>query len=247
MTAGEDVLAAPVVAPAGMPVHFRDVPGEVEGDLTIHRVHSDLEDSGLELSVLVLAPGAQAERAGAPGRDEVLYVLTGSGEVVVAGVGHPLSPEIAVLTQGDYELRAGEGQPLEVAAVTGRVAGAAATGGPPVTIDLADRAKHPAVSSREYQVLVDPDSGCSGMTQFVGYVPAVRTPRHIHPYDEMLIILSGSGLIEINGTQQEVSAGWCYYLPRGTPHVVQNPHDELLIELGVFTPAGSPAQNTPVE
>lgn len=103
------------------------------------------------------------------------------------------------------------------------------------------------MSSREYQVLFEPTCGCSGMTQFVGCVPAVRTPRHIHPSSEMLCIVRGGGIVEIDGQESKVSRGRCYYLPVGTPHLVQNRHDDFLVELGVFTPAGSPAQNTPVD
>ncbi len=57
----------------------------------------------------------------------------------------------------------------------------------------------------------------------------------------------GGGIVEIDGQESKVSAGWCYYLPEGTPHLVQNRHDDFLVELGVFMPAGSPTQNTPVD
>lgn len=237
-------------ARAGLPVHFRSITPTTEGGLDVHRVHHDLEGSGLELTVLVSAGRSRGERAVPAGRDELLYVLSGVGEAVIDGVTHALEAEMAVRVPGagNYSLHNTGDDPLEVVAVSGRVDPQVATAEGPVTIDLADREKRPAVSNREFQVLFDPECGCSGMTQFVGYVPAIRTPRHIHPYDEMLFILSGRGHIEIDGHEAEISPGWGYYLPRGVPHVVQN-HDEsaFLIELGIFTPAGSPAQNTPVE
>ena len=232
---------------AGMPVHYRDVPAVTADGVAVHRVHADPDGSGLEMAVLVVAD--HGTRRVDAGRDELLYVLGGRGQAVVDGVAHDLVRDTAVRVAGNaaYELRSTGAEPLEVAVVSGRVdPGTPATAGP-VSLDLADRAKHPAVSSREYQLLFDPDCGCSGMTQFVGYVPALRTPRHTHPYDEMLCIVSGTGTVEIEGVEQEVSAGWCYYLPRGTVHLVQNRADEPLVELGVFTPAGSPTQNTPVE
>lgn len=104
-----------------------------------------------------------------------------------------------------------------------------------------------AVSNREFSVLFDSTSGCTGMTQFLGYVPRVRTPRHIHPYSEMICVVAGSGRVEIAGQTTTVRAGSCYYLPKGVPHLVENTADEFLVELGVFTPSLSPAQNTPVE
>lgn len=237
-----------MTAPArtGMPVHFRDVPPAEAGGVVAHRVHADLDGSGLEMAVLVVAD--RGTRQVEQGREELLYVLSGRGEVVVDGTAHALVADVAVrVAGGAYELRSSGGAALEVAAVAGRTDPGVPTADGPVTLDLADRATHPAVSQREYQLLFDPDGGCSGMTQFVGYVPALRTPRHTHPYDEMLCIVSGTGTVEIEGVEQEVSAGWCYYLPRGTVHLVQNRADEPLVELGVFTPAGSPTQNTPVE
>lgn len=63
----------------------------------------------------------------------------------------------------------------------------------------------------------------------------------------MLCIVRGSGVVEIDGRESKDSAGWCDYLPEGTPHLVQNRNDDFLVELGMFTPAGSPAQNTPVD
>jgi mannose-6-phosphate isomerase-like protein (cupin superfamily) len=232
-----------------MPVHFRDVPAAIDGGVAVHRVHADPSGSGLVMSVLVVAGGSTGSRQVEHGRDELLYVLAGDGEAVVGGETHVLAADTAVRVAGgtDYEVRNPGSSPLEVIAVSGLVDGDVGITSGPVSIDLAGREKHPAVSNREYQVLFDPGCGCSGMTQFVGYVPALRTPRHVHPYDEMLCIVSGSGTVEINGVEQEVSAGWCYYLPRGTPHLVQNTEEAFLVELGVFTPAGSPTQNTPVE
>jgi len=237
------------VGNAGMPVHFRDVPASTEAGVSTHLVHADLDGSGLEMSVLVLAEQAVTSREVVAGRDEVVYVVSGAGEAYIAGAAHRLGAGTAALVTGGtaYTLRASGHRPLEVVAISGRIAPDVTCGTGPPTIDLQDQGKFPAVSSREYQLLFDPDSGCSGMTQFVGYVPEIRTPRHIHPYDEMLCIVRGSGTVEINGQEQEVSAGWCYYLPRGTPHLVQNRNQEHLVELGVFTPAGSPTQNTPVE
>jgi mannose-6-phosphate isomerase-like protein (cupin superfamily) len=234
---------------AGQPVHFRSVEPRTVGGVAEHVVHADADGSGLVMAVLVVPPGATGRRRVDAGRDELLYVLAGSGRAVVDGTAHELAADTAVRVAGGQELElhgAGDGD-LEVAVVGGRTDPAVPTTDGPVAVDLAGREKHPAVSNREFQVLFDPGCGCSGMTQFVGYVPAVRTPRHVHPYDEMLCIVSGRGLVEIEGTETEVGPGWCYYLPRGTPHLVQNREEAFLVELGVFTPAGSPAQNTPVE
>lgn len=231
----------------GAPVHYRDLPATTRGDLTTYPVTSDLAGSGLEQCVLVLESGS-ASRWVAEGRDEVLYVIGGSGQVEVDDQVHQIGSDVAVRISGGhpYTLRCRRG-PLEVVAVSG----AAPTPSPAACSALVrplDREAKPAVSNREYRVLFDAESGCSGLTHFVGYVPAVRTPMHIHPYSEMVCIIAGSGTVDIEGEVASVSPGWCYYLPEGVPHLVENKDpDNYLVEMCVFTPSGSPEQNTPVE
>jgi mannose-6-phosphate isomerase-like protein (cupin superfamily) len=230
---------------AGHVVHFRDVEPERAGGAATHRVHSDLDGSGLELVVVAVDA---AERRVEPGRDDLLYVLSGDGALAVDGGTDELVPDTGALVSGPatYTLYAGEA-PLEVVVVGGRTDAGQECGAAARTVCVADQEREAAVSNRQFQILFDPARGCSGMTLFVGYVPQVRTPRHYHPYDEMLCILRGSGTVEIEGKEVAVRPGDCYYLPRGCVHLVQNTGEEFLVELGVFTPAGSPAQNTPVE
>lgn len=232
----------------GSPVHYRDLPATTHGDLVTYSVTSDLDGSGLEQCVLVLDSGS-ASRTVAEGRDEVLYVIGGSGRVEVDDQKHRVSPDVAIRISGGYTytLRSSRG-PLEVVAISGNapVPGAAAVCS--ALVNLLDQEAKSAVSNREYRVLFNAESGCSGLTHFVGYVPAVRTPMHIHPYSEMVCIIEGSGTVDINGHLASVSPGWCYYLPEGVPHRVENKDpDNYLVEMCVFTPSGSPEQNTPVE
>ena len=228
--------------------HFRDVTPQSGTSCATHVVHSDLDGSGLELSVVLVEAGGTTERTVPAGRDEVLYVASGSGQIRVKDDHRRLAVDFGALVDGpaDYELEAGDAE-LQVVVVSGMRDPGVACRDVVRTVDLSVQEKEPAVSDRRFQVLFDPGRGCSGMTQFVGYVPRMRTPRHIHPYDEMLCILRGHGTVEIEGHEVEVGPGDCYYLPRGCVHLVQNTHDDFLVELGVFTPAGSPTQNTPVE
>lgn len=232
---------------AGQPIHYAQVPASGAQGVSTHVVHSDRDGSGLELSVLRFDDaGSSTSRQVADGHDEVLYVLSGAAELRRDGATHGLRADGAAHARAGtaYTVEA-VGGPCEIAVVSGRSTGDSAD--PTAALDLADQSKHPAVSEREFQLLFGPEHGCGGMTQFVGFVPKVRTPRHIHPYSEMLCIVRGHGLVEIDGQETRVGPGSCYYLPAGTPHLVQNQGDEFLVELGVFTPAGSPAQNSPVE
>jgi mannose-6-phosphate isomerase-like protein (cupin superfamily) len=228
--------------------HFRDVTPRCADGCATHVVHSDVDGSGLELSVVLVEAGGTTGRTVPAGRDEVLYVASGTGQIRVKDDQCTLAADTGALVDGpaDYELSAIDGE-LQVVVVSGLRDPGVACRDVVRTVDGSDQAKEPAVSNREFQVLFDPGRGCSGMTQFLGYVPKVRTPRHIHPYDEMLYILRGHGTVEIEGHEVEVGPGDCYYLPRGCVHLVQNTQDDFLVELGIFTPAGSPTQNTPVE
>ncbi|MEO6825711.1 MAG: cupin domain-containing protein [Microbacteriaceae bacterium] len=231
----------------GAPIHYRDLPATTQGSLVTYRVTSDLEGSGLEQCVLVLKSGS-ASRTVAEGRDEVLYVIGGSGQVEADDQVHQVGADVAIRISGGYPytLRCTDG-PLEVVAVSGAAPVPGATTRSALVKPLDQKAK-PAVSDREYRVLFDAESGCSGLTHFIGYVPAVRTPMHIHPYSEMVCIIEGAGTVDINGKVASVSPGWCYYLPEGVPHRVENKDpDNYLVEMCVFTPSGSPEQNTPVE
>lgn len=232
----------------GAAVHYRDLPSTIRGDLVAYSVTSDLDGSGLEQCVLVLDSGS-VSRAVAKGRDEVLYVIGGSGEISVDDQVHRVSPDVAIRISGghSYTLSCSRGQ-LEVVAVSGNAPIPDAAVACSALVNPLDQEAKPAVSNREYRVLFDAESGCSGLTHFVGYVPAVRTPMHIHPYSEMVCIIAGSGTVDINGHLADVSPGWCYYLPAGVPHRVENKNpDNYLVEMCVFTPSGSPEQNTPVK
>jgi quercetin dioxygenase-like cupin family protein len=232
----------------GVPVHFRDVPTSVDAGVATHRVHSDPDGSQLDMRVVVIEAGSSYAQRVEACFDEVLYVMSGTGTLRNREESHALAVDTGLLINGPatYSVQADQ-SPMEVVVVRGRTDADVRCGPTTPVVDLAGLEKEAAVSQREFQIVFDPARGCSGMTQFVGYVPAVRTPRHFHPYDEMLCILRGRGTVEIEGREVEVGPGFCYYLPAGCVHLVQNTEDQLLVELGVFTPAGSPTQNTPVE
>lgn len=238
-----------VPGPPGFPLHFGDAAAHRSGGVTSYRAHADPDGSGLIESVVVVAPGEAGTTALAPDRDGLLFVMAGDGMLSVGGARHPLhegrGAHVTDVTEFGLE-NSGQG-PLLVVVVEGpRAAGAASTGPCRLTESAATPAQD-AVSGREFRVLFDAGSGCSGMTQFLGYVPHIRTPRHIHPYSEMICVVAGSGVVEIAGRTARVGVGSCYYLPKGVPHLVENTGEGHLIELGVFTPALSPVQNTPVE
>lgn len=111
---------------------------------------------------------------------------------------------------------------------------------PPPLVHLMD-CEAEQTADRWYRVLVDPRLGCQQVTQFVGSIPPGRAPDHFHDYEEVLCILEGHGRIWTGGTHTPIAEGSCVYLPRRQVHCVENRGDGALRLLGVFYPAGSPA------
>nr|WP_052477653.1 cupin domain-containing protein [Kibdelosporangium sp. MJ126-NF4]CEL13131.1 hypothetical protein [Kibdelosporangium sp. MJ126-NF4]CTQ98820.1 hypothetical protein [Kibdelosporangium sp. MJ126-NF4] len=227
-------------------VHYTDAKSSREDTVTAYETHED-DDNGLRQVVYHCRPGRSGARSPGTDRLETLYVLSGSGTLHREDGDHPLRPELAALIVGtqSYEITADE--ELVLVSVSADISQDVECGAARAVIDLADQSTLDAVSQREFQVLFDPDSGCSGVTQFLGYIPTIRTPMHYHPYSEMAFVVGGSGRVEIAGEVSEIGPGSCFYLPAGVHHRVENLEDGFLRLLGVFTPAGSPTQNIPVE
>ena len=93
-------------------------------------------------------------------------------------------------------------------------------------------------------MLAPPELGCRSVTQFVGYIPVVRAPDHFHKYDEVVYVLEGEGKLHIDGETAPLRPGSCVHLPAGTVHCLENVGPGEMRVLGVFRPAGSPAEST---
>jgi mannose-6-phosphate isomerase-like protein (cupin superfamily) len=78
--------------------------------------------------------------------------------------------------------------------------------------------------------------------QFVGYIPVGRAPDHFHTYDEVVYVLRGEGALHIDGETAPLRAGSCVHLPARLVHCLENVGPGELHVLGVFRPAGSPAE-----
>jgi quercetin dioxygenase-like cupin family protein len=123
----------------------------------------------------------------------------------------------------------------------GPVRGAAGRHGPCVAVRESDREPLPAGESRFFKLLVDPAVGCRGVTQFLGFIEQSRAPEHVHTYEEVIHILGGAGTLHAAGERIPFERGSSIYLAPGTPHCLENGTSETLRLLGVFSPAGSPA------
>ena len=193
-------------------------------------------------------------------RDEVLYVLAGSAVVTVGDERLELEPGTGVfVARGTpWQVESAEGldvlsvlveDPLPASATHAVIAGGE---------------RGPATAGREFTLLAQPENGCESVTQFVGYIPPGRAPDHFHLYDEVVYVLAGEGAFHWleastaepptpgrkatpsstagDGESAPLRAGSCVHLPARLVHCLENQGPGEMRVLGVFRPAGSPAE-----
>lgn len=64
--------------------------------------------------------------------------------------------------------------------------------------------------------------------------PGAATPAHHHHCEEVVIVLAGHGVVEIDGQEREFAAGSSVVLPPGLPHRLINTGAEPLELIGIF-------------
>jgi mannose-6-phosphate isomerase-like protein (cupin superfamily) len=213
-------------------------------------------ESGMVRTLAEVPPaGRHAGEAGAGG--ELWFVIDGSGRLELDGAPGPaLIPDrgLWIPAGACYRMEPDGASRLRLDIVTlpaassspdagkpRRAAGGAAV---PLSRDLRDCPVE-TTGDRRFRVLFGPGRDCATATQFVGEIPPGRAPAHSHPYDEVVLVLAGSGVAHAGGTDRELSAGTCVHLPPGLPHCLENTGPDAMRVLGVFHPADSPAAKLP--
>jgi uncharacterized cupin superfamily protein len=204
-----------------------------------YAIHADDRPDGslhanelLTQRVVELAGAEQVEDA-----DEVIFVLEGEGALEVAGERHPLRPGTAAFLASGTRW-SGTG----VRALSVLVPDPAPASQPFAVRDLTAEEKGSATAGRQFVLGARPEVGCASATQFIGLVPPGRAPDHFHTYDEVIYILEGQGELHIAGESALLRSGSCVHLPARLVHCLANTGDSELRLLGVFRPAGSPAE-----
>ena len=116
------------------------------------------------------------------------------------------------------------------------------SGEPASFVDTADESTLGATAGRQFRLAFTPDRGCATVTQFVGHIPPGRAPDHFHRYDEVVYVLEGSGTLHIGGETAPLEPGAAVHLPARLVHSLENAGEHEMLVLGVFRPAGSPAE-----
>lgn len=216
----------------------------------------------VSLRILECAPGVtpalvNASGAGSDGTqtEEVFYVFSGSGRVLLDGHAADVGPGSAVYLPPELPMSVANDSAEPLVLTSARcpdpgeqlladpvVEPGEELGRPPSSYvtSLADQAKQPT-GDRWYKTLVGPEQGCNTVTQFVGSIPPGRSPDHYHTYEEVLCVLTGEGVLWAGESTAPIAPGSCVYLPPGQRHCVENLGPGDLVLMGVFYPSGSPA------
>ena len=171
-------------------------------------------------------------------RDEVLYVLEGSGTMTVGSESRELEPGTGVfVARGTgWQVESADGLELLSVLVEEPLPASASHA------VIASGERGTATAGREFTLLAHPENGCESVTQFRGYIPVGRAPDHFHLYDEVVYILEGQGAFHVDGESAPLRAGSCIHLPARLVHCLENHGPGEMQVLGVFRPAGSPAE-----
>lgn len=180
-------------------------------------------------------PGAESRD---DGRDEILYALEGAGSATIAGERHALAAGSGAFVARGTPWRIEEADGLRLLSVL--VSDPLPATASHAVIAAGDRDS--ATAGREFALLAGPAHGCPSVTQFVGFIPPGRAPDHFHRYDEVVYVLAGEGALHIAGETAPLRPGTAVHLPARLVHCLENHGPGEMRVLGVFRPAGSPAE-----
>ena len=192
---------------------------------------------------IVTVRGGRARPTRPRGTQEVLYVAAGGGTLQLNGDSHRLEPDTGVFVAPDEEYVLDAEDELVLVSVVAPADRARTSGERKVTVRFADQPELPASKERTFKYLVNQDTGCFDVTQFVGIVQPSKAPFHSHTYDEVGYIVEGEGFAHIDGDSLPLRPGSCFHLAPDQPHCIENSGTTVMRILGVFHPSGDPSRH----
>jgi mannose-6-phosphate isomerase-like protein (cupin superfamily) len=171
---------------------------------------------------------------------EMLFVAAGNATLKVDDDVHELEPETGAYV-GPGESATLESRDGELELVVVRAPRAELRSQRVVSYRGGDA--EDAGIGREFRLLVE----SSEATQFIGVIPPGRAKMHNHPYDELAWLVEGEGMLHWkDGDSVPVGRGSRIFFPRLVFHSLENTGDSPMRIMGVFHPAGSPADRVEV-
>jgi quercetin dioxygenase-like cupin family protein len=174
--------------------------------------------------------------------EAVLYVASGRATMELNGETHELEPETAVaLKAGDAPTFVNETDDDLVLVCVIAPDSSASNGAPTErVVRFREQPEEEASAERSFRYLVNDGE----ITQFVGIVQPSKAPFHSHPYDEVGYVVEGNGVAHMDGDELPLRSGSCFHLPPGKIHCIENTGPGVMRIMGVFHPAGSPANRS---
>jgi len=215
-------------------------PVQADGDSATTRLTFEAEH--LEQRVIRFAAGRSQERS-AGSRHELLYVVSGSGELELAGERHSLEAGTGAFVAPGESWAVENPGPDELLVVSVTATADLEVDGArrKKIIRFDDQPEHTASVERTFRYLINEDAGCLDVTQFIGIVQPSKAPFHSHPYEELGYIVKGEGFAHVGGRSMPLKPGSCFHLPPEKVHCIENVGPEPMHILGVFHPSDSPA------
>ena len=183
--------------------------------------------------------------------DVVLFIVQGAGSINISGrefefatsSGIYVAPgetfAISRIENGPLQLLVGACPESSAAPQLGGTSMLFDDSVPSRVVPLADQERH-ATADRFYQLLVNEKLGECRVTQFIGSIPRSKAPEHFHEYEEIIMVLQGTGIFWTEQKSAPIHTGSIIYLPRKQPHCVQCTDEDGMQLVGMFYPAGSP-------
>lgn len=226
-----------VVAEADVAADRTD--GDTAADKVVFGSHTGSDV--LQQRVTRYAPGRSLPR-GQEERDELLFVVSGSGTLELEGESYDLEPDSAAYVRAGETYVIENGGPEELLVVS-TSAPVEQVYRPPreVIVRFADQPELRADAKRTFRYLINQDAGCQDATQFLGIVEPCRAPDHSHAYDEVGYIVEGEGFAHVGSESIPLRPGSCFHLPPELVHCIENTGPGVMRILGVFHPSGDPA------
>lgn len=201
-----------------------------------------------------VAPGETSPVIAADGRDGVLFVKEGEGQIEISGRTFPLRSLSGVHVRPAEAFRLHNPGPTAIELFISNGPG---------SLDLSfleempgnfedrhphrraeiDPSQRNGMGDRFYQVLISREHGSDVMTQFIGNIPLSKAQPHRHLYEEALIFLRGSGVVWTETLKTEVEAGDVLFLTSKLLHSVQCTAPGGLDVVGVIYPGDNPSIN----
>lgn len=197
------------------------------------------------------APGSSPVLA-AGGRNVILFIATGTGEIEISGRRFVVGRWDGVYIRPGEAFRLHADAPMTVFVSALPAVDALDTmAAMPANFDTrypdricsVDAAQRLEMGPRYFQMLVDKTLGSTDAAQFIGHIPVSRAEMHRHLYEEALIILSGSGILWNEASYTPVRAGDVVFLPRKHAHSLECTDPAGMDVVGVIHPGDNPGIN----